>query len=455
MSNNNDFTKDSPSVLEEIEGQLEEMLSKKKGEVEKELEEKINKEKEEAQQKINNIEKDFNEEKEALSNYQAVFSEFESKKEKLKKQLKEHLDKAIQYQTEIETLTGKTLEELKKMNEMNQELEKVKQEADEKATTLKKELEEKYGIQAKIPEGNQHEEMGFNLEDELSRLTKIKELLGKEELKRQKEEKIPETEEEEEPREEEAKSEPGESLSEEEEKKETGEASKEETPEERKEEKEEEEKEEKETSEQEVESSAQETAEAEESREKETQEETYEEKEVQESTPQQETEPSQEYFQLLENFRKSESTEDNGEVKYFQNDDKIILDGDSLISELESKIEEVKKLYIKLTQVESPREQFFIKQEIIKHQENLRKLILRSVRMCENESCSLPSYTSDVLNVDILKTILEKVSMENWSNQEDFSSFENYVNELKSSYQEQTSPHSDYLQSLVEELGIQ
>lgn len=443
MSNHKDFLKESHSVLEEIENQLEEMLSQKKGEVEKDLEVRINKEKEEAQKRIENIEKDFSEEKEALSNYRAVFTEFESKKEKLKNQLKEHLDKAIQYQTEIETLTGKTLEELKKVNEMNQEVEKIQQEAEEKAATLKKELVEKYGIEAQIPENNQHEEMGFDLEDELSRLTKIKELLSKEELKSKKTEETPDTEKSEEPGEEEVKAESGEPSPEREEEEEKG--AKEEVPAEGEEEDE--------KKEQGAESVASETSEVEEAEEEKEDEESYEEEE-QETSPSQETDSSQEYFQLLENFRQSESTEDNGEVKYFQNDDKIVLDGESLISALESKIEEVKKLYIKLTEVESPREQFFIKQEIIKHQENLRKLMLRSVRMCENESCSLPTYTSDILNVDVLKTILEKVSMENWSNQEDFSSFEKYANELKSSFQEQTSSHTEYLQSLIEELGI-
>ncbi|MBL7083824.1 MAG: hypothetical protein ISS41_09395, partial [Candidatus Aminicenantes bacterium] len=43
----------------------------------------------------------------------------------IKKELKEHLEKAVQLQTEIETLTGKVLEELNKANESIQKLGEV------------------------------------------------------------------------------------------------------------------------------------------------------------------------------------------------------------------------------------------------------------------------------------------------------------------------------------------
>lgn len=439
MSKDNDYLNNSASILDEIENQLEDMLSQKKGEIQRELEEKITREKEEAKKKMESMEKEVEEEKQVLSNYRDVFTQFESKKENLKKQLKEHLDKAVQYQTEIEAITGKTLEELKIVNELSQEIEEIQQEAEEKAASIKRELEENYGIEAQIPEGESYKEMDFNLDEELAKLNKIKELLGKEEKieteEKGKEEEIEEKEAKEEKKEE--------VISEVQEKKREVAPEEEEAEEERKPQEEEIRAG---TERDQVDYAPFEISAEEEEREEEKREEEYEEEK--------EEDTFQDTFNVLEQFRRSEPTEDNGVVKYFQNEDKLILDGEAIISELEQKIEEVKKLYIKLSQTESPREQFFIKQEIIKHQENLRKLMLRSVRMCENESCSLPNYTLEILNVGVLKNILEKISMENWSNHDDFTSFENYINDLKYSYRKYLTPHSKYIQSLAEELGI-
>jgi hypothetical protein len=75
--------------------------------------------------------------------------------------------------------------------------------------------------------------------------------------------------------------------------------------------------------------------------------------------------------------------------------------------------------------------------------------------MCEKENCSFPEYTLDILNMDVLKDILEKVSMENWSNQEDFHSFDEFAKKIKNTYYERITPWAAYLKSLTEELGIE
>jgi len=164
---------------------------------------------------------------------------------------------------------------------------------------------------------------------------------------------------------------------------------------------------------------------------------------------------SQEAFETLAKFRKSERTKNDGEVSYFQNNDKMILDGESFVSNLNKDLDEAKKLFTRLTQAESPKDQFFIKQEIIRYQKNLRKIILGSVRMCEKETCSFPEYTSDILNMDVLKDILEKVSMENWSSQDDFHSFDEFAKKIKNTYYERITPWDAYLKSVTEELGIE
>jgi hypothetical protein len=157
-------------------------------------------------------------------------------------------------------------------------------------------------------------------------------------------------------------------------------------------------------------------------------------------------------FDILERYRKSDFNENNREISYFQMGNKIVLDGECLIQSINGLMEEAKKLYLKLSQTETPKDQFFVKQELINHQEILRKIILRSVRMCERDSCSLPKYTAMILNIDVLKDMLESLNMGNWSNQEDFASFNNNAVALKNAFYKRITPPAIYLKSLVEEL---
>jgi len=419
-----DDTPEKPStILDEIEQQLEHALAKKKEDVEKELEERIRKEKEEAQKKIQDIDKEIAKEKQTLIDFKTLLAEFETNKRDLKKQIKEHIEKAIRFQTEIESLTGQTLEELKKVSELNQKLEELQHDTGERVSALKKDLEEKFGIVAEVPAGEEAEETEINLDRELAKLKKIKELLDNsgavEELVI---EEVPQ-----EPMEQEVVEEPVE-----------------EKPEEEAVPEEEEKKEEPEI--EVLEPGGPPPAEG--------PEEVTEEPEEPETEPEQGEASFQVAFDKLEQYRKGSTNENDAEVSYFENKEKIVLDGEYIISTLNNHFEEAKKLYIKLSQTESPKDQFFIKQEIIKHQEALRKVMLRSIRLCEQENCSLPGYTAEILSLDVLKNVLEKVSMQNWSNQDDFSSFDNFSKELKDSFYSKITPPAAYLQSIMKELDI-
>jgi len=416
MGKKKDALKESALIIEDIEGRLEETISKKKEEIEKELEERLRQEKEEAKKRIEQVEEDFAEQKQALTNYRATIKEYENNKVNLKNHLEDHLVKAVQFQKEIENLTAQTLEELKKVGELNKELERLHKEIEEKTAVLKKDLEEKFGIEAEVLKTREYKEVELNLEQELAKLKKIKELLTshdaelKELVEEEKEEKV---------------------------KEEAGASEKEAETEEKPHFKKQEEREEFEPP----------VSEEHEAKEEEPLAEEGEEAELKGETA--------EVSETLEEYRISETMEDNGEISYFQKNDKIILDGECLISALRNSLDEAEKLCIKLTQTESTKDQFFIKQEIIRHQEALRKVILRSVRMCEKESCSLPCYTTDILNMDILKDILEKLSMENWSNQDDFKYFEKYVKNLKNNYDARVTPPALYRKSIIDELKIE
>jgi translation initiation factor 2 beta subunit (eIF-2beta)/eIF-5 len=416
MVKDNNFIKESSSIIEEIESQLQDVLAKKKEKVKQELEEKIKAEQEEAQKRIDQIESELEGNKEAIKNYKTVLSQFESDKEGVKKEIKAHLDVAIQLQTDIEKMTGQTLQELKTVSELTKRLAEINHEASTKVNALKTELEEKYGIVAQVPESSGPDEMDFDLDNELAKLEKIKELLGSTEVVVKGVDEDVKVEE----------KEPAEAAAEEEEKPEEA---------------------------AEAEAEAEEEAEVEEKPAEKA--EAGEEAETKDADATAETIANGSFktsFEALDIYRKSENVEGNGYMVFYENKGKIVLDGESFVAYLNISLEEVKKLYNKLQETESPKDQFFTKQEIIEKQDVLRRYMLSFIGKGELEDSNLPKFTEDILNMDVLKNILEKVSMENWSNQDDFTSFDKLTNDLKESFYAKITPPDKYLDSIKEEL---
>jgi hypothetical protein len=159
------------------------------------------------------------------------------------------------------------------------------------------------------------------------------------------------------------------------------------------------------------------------------------------------------YAEILTSYRKNEPPEENAEVWYYQKNGKLVLDSECIILAVTKHLAETKKFYTKLSQTSSPREQFFIKQEIIRHQESLRDVFLRSIRLMEKSSCLLPKFTIDIVSKEFLKEMVEKLSIENWSNQDDFTFFEENMEKLKSDFNQRITPKVEYLRSIASELG--
>ncbi len=437
----------------------------------------------------------------------------------LKSKIKENLKRAIEFQTEIKELTGKTLEGLEKMDDLSKMLEELYHKAEEKVESLEKDLEEK----TTVPEGEKSEEEGVNFEQLLSKAKEIKEMLRRpgeiepEGFEEEKEEKVEEEGAPEEPVEEAPEEEispleavdetikmkPGEDAeieSEPEEKEEPGieEAKAEEAPFGDEEPEEEispleamdktikmkageevemepvpEEKEEPGIEEAKAEEAPFAGEEPEEGISpldaldetiKMNGKEKLEKKAAQEEKRGAGGEADEvsgfpkrrasDALDILEKYKKTEP-EEEAEVVYYENDDKKILDSECIVSAVCSRLEEAEKLYKKLAKTESPIDQFFVKQEIIRSQEALRGVILAGTRILEKESCTLPKYTIGVLNMDVLKEILEKLSMQNWSKKTDFSLFNEYAAGLKQDFYARISSLVDYLKSLIDELGLE
>ena len=447
--------------------------------------------------------------------------EIEDRRANLKSKIKENLKKAIDFQTEIKQLTGKTLEGLEKMDELSKMLEELYHQAEERVESLEKDLEEN----TSELEGEKAEEESVDFEQLLSKAKEIKELLRKPDeikpdmLEEEKEEKVEEEGAPEEPEDEEpeerisplealdktAKMEHGEHVEmepmpEEKEEPDIREAKAEEAPVAGEEEPAEEisplealdetikikprERVEMEPVPEEEEEPAIREAKAEEApvagEEEPSQEisplealdETIkikpEEKLKKKAEKEEERGAGDESAQvtgfpkrrasdaleILEKYKKTEP-EEEAEVVYYENVDKKILDSECIVSAVCNRLEEAEKLYKKLTKTESPIDQFFVKQEIIRSQEALRGVILAGTRMLEKESSTLPQYTIGVVNIDVLKEILEKLSMQNWSKKTDFRFFMEYAAKLKRDYYARISSLVDYLKSLIEELGLE
>lgn len=400
MAENHVNLKDSVVAIEEMESKMESLWLKRKEEVESELEARIQSEKEEAAKKIEAIERELEKGRTVLKDYRTVVAEFETERASLQRQIKEHFERAVGNQAEIEKIAVQTMEELRLVNDLNKKLETLNHSAEEKVDGFRRELEDRFGIEAQLPPSHEEEELKVDLDHELRKLRKIKELL---EGDISAAEKIAV----------ETVAAPGAEIPpvppvaevlEKELAEEAGEAAAEEMP-------------------------------------------------AEEKSTQEENGNFKNLFEVLEGYRKIEARNGNGEISFFRKDDKTILDGEYMVASIDESLEEAKRLYLKLSQTESPKEQFFIKQEIINHQEILRKYILRNLKMCEKEGASMPQFTEEILNVDMLKEILEKLSIENWSNPAEFNSFRSQIETLKDAYYARITPPAHYLRSLIQELG--
>ncbi len=154
----------------------------------------------------------------------------------------------------------------------------------------------------------------------------------------------------------------------------------------------------------------------------------------------------------IESFRRTEPANGSGEIHYFQSERAVIADPEKILAAVDRTLEEGQRLSLKLGQTESPKDQFFIKQELINWQEGLRAFFLRIIKMCEKSAWSLPRYTEDVINPQVLRRFLERLSMENWSNLEEFTAFSASMAEVRAAFRARTEPRLPYLLDLKREI---
>lgn len=376
MALDNDGLKSSDSDLRDIESELERELSRRREEVERTLASRIENEKEAARLRLEEIDREFDRERAALQEFRAQVSAAENERAELSREMREHFNLALAHQAEIDRLTKLTVEEIKKVNDVQQRMEDLRRQASERAGFLKRDLREKFGIETDVPAEAAAGSLPVDLDAELEKLRRIKEILVLETSA------APVLE-------------PGNDFS---------------VPE------------------------IQDLVAGSES---------------DESRP---AAPAAVPVDPLEACRRIEPANGHGELHYFQKSGRIVLDVERLLEAAESARDEARRLARSLESAESPKDQFFIKQDIINGQEALRKLVLRAAKMCERKSCSLPTATADVFGLRALRDLLERLSLENWSNPADFADFENALEGLRGSFAARATPPDAYRRAILEEL---
>jgi len=405
MEHDPNIFRDSSQVIQEVEDQLERILQKKFRDVDSELVERINREKEAARKRKEEIEREFDKEKTALTEYRSMVREFEEQRAGLLNEARDRFQKVLKFQSEIESLAKATVEEIKRVNEIQERLEGLRTKTSERAAFLKNDLRERFGIVAEVMD-EEPKPLDLDLDEELEKLRKIKELLTIESaaanLGRLG-----------------GQAAPDEDLA-------ALDAAAVKTgpdipgipeliagpaPEEQ--------------------AAAEPVPPA------------------PEPLPRPEDDlTEEELVACLESYRRTEPANGCGEVHYFQSGRTIVADPEKLLAAVDRTLEEGQRLSVKLDLTESPKDQFFIKQELINWQEGLRALFLRVVKMCEKSSWSLPFYTEEILDPQVLRRLLERLSMENWSNLEEFTGFSAAVAEIRRAFLARIEPRLPYLRAL-------
>jgi len=400
MSETQESIRESVSVIQEIEQQLEKLLPRKKEDIERALAARIQKEKEIARKKVEEVEKEFVQEREALVEFRTMVAEVEAERNAILEEVRERIKRALQFQAEVENLSRETAEEIRKVNDLQQKLESLRQRTAERAGFLKKDLRERFGIITEVPDRDEAAAPGMDLDRELENLKRIKELLsagllrGGEEKRPLPEEgnpwdlRLPEI--------------------------------------------------------QDLIQSAvpPENIKAEYS--------------VLDEEPGRETVPGEtrpgSAAGALDALGRTEPVDGSGEIRYFQKGNRVVLDPEHLLAAVETSLEDSKKLSLKMGETESAKDRFFIKHKLINRQEGLRKLVLRAVRMCEERPRALPGATLEIINVPALKDLLERLSTDNWANPDDLASVEKDVRAMRAAFLERAVPREGYVRSILEEL---
>lgn len=422
---------DSTEAIKEIENRLGFLLKIKIDAIEKELEQRINQEKEAAQRKKEAVEQAFKAEKEALSEFRLMIKEVDEKRENFLNEFKISLEKVLNYQAQIGTLTRLAIEEIKKLSDIQENLEVLRDKTFARAAFLKEDLKERFGIVAEIA-GKEEKPPQVDLDREIEKLRKIKELLSLEastaETKEKEQVKIinPEAnspfdffqDKAESLKIPEIKDLVLDNLAGQDKNGRTNETEKTEADITRK-------------PGIKVAVSGRESDEV-------------------------DNEPLDKSSRVegIEVYRKADLSTKDIEIYYFHKDGASVLDMEKFFQTVDAIVLDVSLLMSRLDQVKLPDEKLFIQQKMTSIQDKLRHLLVRIVKMCQDGLWMLPRISSDILNLNCLKQFLELTNSGSWTEKEALSVFSRKYELIREAFYDRISPRVAYWQSLRKDIGL-
>jgi hypothetical protein len=165
-------------VSREIEDQLDKLLVDRRLEIEKVLEGRIKFLKDEAEKKIEQTKDEIYQEKKELKHYFGLIAEQENLGDEIRGKIDAHTDQVTQYKKEILKLADAVQNEMHATDALSQQLDHLQKDALEKATSLKNQLQVKYGIETKLPDSDiLKEKTNLDVAGELDKIGKIKKLI--------------------------------------------------------------------------------------------------------------------------------------------------------------------------------------------------------------------------------------------------------------------------------------
>jgi hypothetical protein len=393
MSESRETEKESALVIEEIESQLERFLARKKNEIDGALAARIREEEEAARARMNGAEKEIDRERESLREFQVMVSETERERQAILEDIQAGFSRALDLQSQIQSLFKRNVEEIGKVGDLQRKLESLMRRTSERAAFLKKDLKERFGIVAGDPgEDAYRTDPVPDLDAELEKLRRIRTLL--------------------------AAGGPGGGF-------------------------------------EPASSPGAEPKDAWRTRVPEIQELIQATRQVEDARPADipPVRAAEDAASALERVRRIEPVAGSGEISYFQQGEKAILDAGRFLDALGRAVDIARKLAGKLEETGSPRDRFFIKQELINGQEGLRNLVLRAATLCGKGSMALPPVTLDVLDAAGLMGLFDRLSVGNWANTADLAAFTADARALRAAFEERAVPPEPYSLSILEELG--
>lgn len=430
------------ATIENIEKQMEAFFAAQQSEVEQGLLEKINREKEEAQKKIDTVRREFEKVRGILEEHRAVMTELEIARESLRTRIQEHFTRAMDHHKLMENAAVLSIDELQKIDDLNRQLADVRQRAVEETSTLRELLQGHAGIDPELPAFSESAEPPVDWSKELNKMKKVQALLTSSNGTEAHDAAPIESAEP-------AETAPPASYAA---------PAAEDTPESP------------EFSESDPgwddipaatshaapapseprgpwlddDAAAHAAADTAPQAASET---------IEDIVPEQ-ARTAGSLSKVLADYRKSEPINNGIDLGFFEVGTTAMLDGESFVTAIGKICAGARDLHDQLTRTESVKDLFLLKQEILNQQEVLRKVYFRVVRFCDKESGVLPAYLEDILNVPAMKDSLERLTMANWSDPSDFQPFVREIAALRAAFEAKTDPPGDYIQSVLDQVGL-